>query len=67
MNTNLLKGTIVSNGDSVKALAEALNLSYQATRLKILGELEFKQSEIAVIRARYGLSSTDVINIFFAG
>lgn len=67
MNKNLFRSIMVLNGDTNATLAEFLGISEQSVSNKINENgTEFKQGEIAKIKARYNLSSEKVDEIFFA-
>lgn len=67
MNGSLLKSIMVLNGDTIRKLAEHLNISPQSVSDKINERgTEFKQGEIAMIKERYNLSADQVEAIFFA-
>ena len=67
MNGSLLKSIMVLNGDTIRKLAEHLNISPQSVSDKINERgTEFKQGEIAMIKERYNLSANEVEAIFFA-
>lgn len=67
MNSNVLKGIIVANGDTQSGLAEALEISQSYLNKKINrpDKFEFTLSEIDKIRTRYSLSDAELIRIFF--
>ena len=67
MNGSLLKSIMVLNGDTIRKLAEHLDISPQSVSDKINERgTEFKQGEIAMIKERYNLSADQVEAIFFA-
>lgn len=67
MNSNLFRSVMVLNGDTNAKLAEFLGISEQSVCNKINEKgTEFKQGEIAKIKARYNLDSDMVDRIFFA-
>ena len=67
MNGALLKSIMVLNGDTVRKLAEHLEISPQSVSDKINERgTEFKQGEIAMIKERYNLSAEQVEKIFFS-
>lgn len=67
MNGKLLRSIMVLNGDTNATLAEYLGISEQSVSNKINENgTEFKQGEIAMIKARYNLDSDMVDRIFFA-
>lgn len=65
MNSNLLKATIIKNGDTQKKLADAMGLPTSALNMRINGKIEFRRNEIIFIKRRYSLSSDEVDSIFF--
>jgi hypothetical protein len=66
MNSNLLKSVMLYHGDTIKDIAEFLDLSETSVCNKINERgTEFKQGEIAKIRDRYNLSADQVESIFF--
>lgn len=67
MNTKLLRSVMVLNGDTNATLADFLGITEQSVSNKINENgTEFKQGEIAKIKARYNLDSDMVDRIFFA-
>lgn len=67
MNKGLLRSIMVLNGDTNKDLADCLGISEQSVSAKLNENgSEFKQSEIARIKARYNLTSDQIDQIFFA-
>ena len=67
MNGSLLKSIMVLNGDTIRKLAEHLDISPQSVSDKINERgTEFRQGEIAMIKERYNLSAEQVEAIFFA-
>lgn len=67
MNGKLLRSIMVLNGDTNATLAEYLGITEQSVSNKINENgTEFKQGEIAKIKARYNLESEMVDRIFFA-
>lgn len=67
MNGSLLKSIMVLSGDTIRTLAEHLDISPQSVSDKINERgTEFKQGEIAMIKERYNLSADQVEAIFFA-
>lgn len=66
MDAQALKGLITANDKSQAVLANAMGLSLSRLNAKINeNKAEFTQSEIVFIRDRYGLSKTEVNDIFF--
>lgn len=67
MNSNLLRSVMVLHGDTNASLAKFLGITEQSVSNKINENgTEFKQGEIAKIKARYNLDSDMVNRIFFA-
>lgn len=67
MNGKLLRSIMVLHGDTGRSLAQYLGLSEASVNNKIAENgTEFKQSEIAMIRARYNLTDEQVTQIFFS-
>lgn len=67
MNKGLLRSIMVLNGDTNKDLADCLGITEQSVSAKLNENgSEFKQSEIARIKARYNLTSEQIDQIFFA-
>lgn len=66
MNSNLLKATIVKNGDTQGKLAEAMGINTSCLNMRINGKTEFRGSEINFIKNRYHLSNDEINSIFFA-
>ncbi len=66
MKSQLLKGLIKSKDGTQSVLAKAMGLSLSRLNAKINEtNAEFSQTEIAFIRDRYGLSDSQVTDIFF--
>ena len=65
MNLNLLKYYIKENHDTISTLALALSIHYVTLTLKLNGNREFTQQEIALISKRYNLNAEEVVKIFF--
>ena len=65
MNSNLLKATIIKNGDTQEKLAKDMGLQTSALNMRINGKIEFRRNEIIFIKQRYNLSSNEVDSIFF--
>ena len=67
MNSKLLRSIMVLNGDTNATLADFLGITEQSVSNKINENgTEFKQGEIAMIKARYNLEPEMVDRIFFA-
>lgn len=65
MNTNELKAVMKRNEDTQEKLAEALGLQVSGVSQRIRGVVEFRRSEINIIRERYNLSPEETMKIFF--
>ena len=65
MNKSLMKSAIARNNDTQTALADALELSQSAISNRINGKIDFRLSEIDLIRRRYKLTAEETVNIFF--
>ena len=66
MNGKLLRSIMVLHGDTNADLAECLGITEQSVSTKINERgTEFKQGEIAKIKARYHLTPEQVDEIFF--
>ena len=65
MNSNELKAEMKRNNDTYEKLAEALDLQVSGVSERVNGKVEFRRSEINIIRERYKLSPEDTIRIFF--
>lgn len=67
MNAKLLRSVMVMYGDTNATLAGFLGITEQSVCNKINENgTEFKQGEIAKIKARYNLDSDMIDRIFFA-
>lgn len=67
MNTKLFKSLMVLHDDTNASLAKFLGITEQSVCNKINENgTEFKQGEIAKIKARYGLDADMIDRIFFA-
>lgn len=67
MKKEQLRSIMVLHGDTNKDLADYLGISEQSVSNKINENgTEFKQGEIARIKAKYNLSSEQIDSIFFA-
>lgn len=66
MNAKLMRSVMVLHGDTNATLAEFLGITEQSVCNKINENgTEFRQGEIAKIKARYNLDSDMVDRIFF--
>ena len=60
-----LKKIIKEKGLKTGYLAEKLHLSYTSLKNKIRGEVEFKTTEIALLKEELGLTNEEISSIFF--
>lgn len=62
-----LRSHMAKHGDTQRSLAEAMGISLSRLNAKIneTGGAEFKKTEMAFIRVRYGLAPEAVDAIFF--
>lgn len=68
MRKEELRSIMVLHGDTNKDLADVLGITEQSVSNKINENgTEFKQGEIARIKAHYNLTGEQVDRIFFAG
>lgn len=65
MNTTRMKAVMVLNNDNQEKLAEALKLPVSGVNARINGKIDFRLSEMMKIIKRYGLSETQIAEIFF--
>ena len=65
MNSNNLKAAMKLHDDTQEQLAEFLGLQVSGVNARINGKIEFRRSEINLIRERYGLSPEETMKIFF--
>lgn len=65
LNSNLLRGTIISRGSSIADLAEALNVDKSTLYRKVGGYGSFTVDEIDAMAAALGLTANEIIAIFF--
>ena len=66
MDAALLRYFMRKHGDKQSDLAEALELSEASLSSRMTGKVDFRRSEINVIRMRYNLTADDLCQIFFA-
>jgi len=68
MNCNELKVEMMRHNDTGDTLASALNITRSSLSNKMNGtnNREFTQREISIIKERYELTDTRLIEIFFA-
>ena len=64
-NTMLLSTRIKESGLKLIYICDKLGLTWRGLTMKIRGETEFKQSEIAGLQALLDLSDAEVKEIFF--
>lgn len=65
MKTNELKAIMIRHNDTQEKLAKYLGLPVSGMNARINGKVEFRRSEINLIRARYELTPSETMNIFF--
>ena len=65
MNTSELKAAMARNNDTQEKLAAALGLQVSGVSERVRGNVEFRRSEINIIRSRYNLSPEETVKIFF--
>ena len=65
MNKALMKSVIVRNDDTQTSLAAALGLPASSLNNRLNGKVDFRVSEITLIRKRYNLTAEEVTDIFF--
>lgn len=65
MNKNHFRSVMVLHEDTQKTVADALGVSEQTVGDKINGVSDFKQSEIKILIDRWGLTPSQVDEIFF--
>ena len=61
-----LKEKIKNSGFKLSYIATQLGLSYTSIKKKMKGEVEFKATEIAVLKQILNLSDSDINLIFFS-
>lgn len=68
MNKNKLESFMKLNGDTGTTLSEYLGMARSTFSAKINEKngAEFTQSEISIIKKKYGLTADEVVEIFFA-
>lgn len=67
MNKQLLRSIMALHNETYRDLANILGISEQSVSAKMNENgSEFKQGEISIIRAHYGLTPEQVMDIFFA-
>lgn len=67
MNTAEFRAIMMKHGDTVKELAEVLNIHPKTLYYKYSGcgnRCEFTLAEVRIIKRRYNLSAEDVSKIF---
>ena len=65
MNKRKLQAKIIEHGDTQGDLAGALGMSLSNFSLRINGKIEFRRSEIEMIKHRYNLNPVELNDIFF--
>lgn len=65
-NTNLLKSKMIAAGDEnfVDVLASLLKISRTTASKKLNGQIDFDQTDIAIITDKYNLTAEDIKQIF---
>ena len=66
MNSNEMKAVMKRNDDTQEKLAEAMGLQLSGINARINGHVDFRASEIKMIKKRYGLSPEETDVIFFS-
>lgn len=66
MDKELFESFMRKHGDRQKDLADMLGVSLSCINAKINGRYDFWQTEIAMIKDRYRLSSSEVDAVFFS-
>ena len=65
MNSDELKACMKRHRDNYEKLAEALGIQVSGVCSRVNGKIEFRASEIGIIRQRYGLSAEETMKLFF--
>lgn len=65
MNTNKLKARMVENGDTLKDLSNALDISSTSCSMKVNQIRDFTITELSRIKRRYNLTAEEFEEIFF--
>ena len=66
MNSLEMKVAMKKNKDTQEKLAEALGLQTSGLNARINGKIDFRASEICIIRDRYHLTPEETAKIFLA-
>lgn len=64
MNERLLRSEMILHGDGLEDLANYLNIVRQTLSRKLCGEADFTQTEMIMIKGRYGLNDEKFARIF---
>ncbi len=65
MNSREMKAAMKLNDDTQEKLAEALGIQVSGVCARVNGHVEFRASEISMIRKRYNLTDEETAKIFF--
>ena len=65
MNSGEMRAAMKRNYDTQEALAKALGLQTSGVCDRINGKIDFRRSEINLIRQRYNLTDAETVKIFF--
>lgn len=65
MNSLEMKVAMKRNEDTQEKLAEALGIKTSGVNARISGKIDFRASEISVIKKRYHLTAEEIDKIFF--
>lgn len=65
MNAGEMNAAMKRNHDTQEKLAEALGIKTSGVSARINGKIEFRRSEINIIRERYNLTADETVKIFF--
>lgn len=65
MNSGEMRAAMKRNYDTQDALAKALGLQPSGLSERINGKIDFRRSEINLIRQRYNLTDAETVKIFF--
>lgn len=65
MNSGEMRAAMKRNYDTQDALAKALGIQPSGLSERINGKIDFRRSEINLIRQRYNLTDAETVKIFF--
>lgn len=65
MNTGEMNAAMKRNHDTQEKLADALGIHTSGVSARINGKIDFRRSEINIIRNRYNLTAEETMKIFF--